>query len=277
MISSFLLAGQSNMSGRGVLTAENRISDGRILRLVNGRWQPMWEPVSADRPFAGASLAPTFALEYIGRSPDKIGLVPASDGGSSIDEWQRGEPLYDNALSEARLAMRSSALRAILWHQGEADCNPERAARYKEKFLAMFHAFQSDLNLPDLCIYVGGLGDFLERCKLDTNLVHYAHFNEILRELAAENDDIRFVDASGLNSKGDDLHFSTESLRTLGRRYFAAYAADHPELASSADPAPVSGGLSSEEEFALMREKKRCGEISDEEYDAFVKAYIAAL
>lgn len=65
MLSSFLLIGQSNMSGRGVLTAENRIFDGRILRLVNGRWQTMWEPLSADRVFAGASLAPAFALEYI--------------------------------------------------------------------------------------------------------------------------------------------------------------------------------------------------------------------
>lgn len=276
MTHSFLLIGQSNMSGRGLLTAENRIADARIVRLVNGRWQPMWEPLSADRPFAGASLAPAFAAEYLRHTSERVGLIPASDGGSSIDEWQPGEALYDHAVSEARLAMRDSELKAIFWHQGEADCNPERAARYKQKFLTMFRALQNDLSLPDIKIYVGGLGDYLERCTLDANLAHYAHFNDILKELAAEHEDIRFVSAKGLGAKEDNLHFNTEALREFGRRYFAVYAADHPELACSVassdcdEPSPA-------EQLVLMQEKKKRGEISDSEYDAFIKRYIATL
>lgn len=275
MLSSFLLIGQSNMSGRGILNADNRIFDARILRLVNGRWQTMWEPLSADRVFAGASLAPAFALEYIKLTGEQVGLIPASDGGSSIDEWQPGEALYDHAVSEARLAMRISDIKAILWHQGEADCNPARAAVYAPKFLHMFRTLKKDLQLPDIRIYVGGLGDYLPKCEFDPNLAHYDGINTVFRTLAAENDDIRYVSAEGLTSNDDHLHFNTASLREFGKRYFAAFAADTPELAKGTDAA--LSAASDDEKLAEMKAKKERGEISDKEYDAFVHAYIAKL
>lgn len=275
MLSSFLLIGQSNMSGRGILNADNRIFDARILRLVNGRWQTMWEPLSADRVFAGASLAPAFALEYIKLTGEQVGLIPASDGGSSIDEWQPGEALYDHAVSEARLAMRISDIKAVLWHQGEADCNPARAAVYAPKFLHMFRTLKKDLQLPDIRIYVGGLGDYLPKCEFDPNLAHYDGINTVFRTLAAENDDIRYVSAEGLTSNDDHLHFNTESLREFGKRYFAAFAADTPELTKKTDAA--RSAASDDEKLAEMKAKKERGEISDKEYDAFVHAYIAKL
>ena len=49
IIHSFLLAGQSNMAGRGDLTAENALSAPGCLMLRMGRWQPMSEPVNVDR------------------------------------------------------------------------------------------------------------------------------------------------------------------------------------------------------------------------------------
>lgn len=275
MLSSFLLIGQSNMSGRGILNADNRIFDARILRLVNGRWQTMWEPLSADRVFAGASLAPAFALEYLKQTGEQVGLIPASDGGSSIDEWQPGEALYDHAVSEARLAMRISDIKAVLWHQGEADCNPARAAVYAPKFLHMFRTLKKDLQLPDIRIYVGGLGDYLPKCEFDPNLAHYDGINTVFRTLAAENDDIRYVSAEGLTSNDDHLHFNTESLREFGKRYFAAFAADTPELTKKTDAA--LSAASDDEKLAEMKAKKERGEISDKEYDAFVHAYIAKL
>ena len=276
MLSSFLLIGQSNMSGRGILTAENRICDGRILRLVNGRFQTMWEPLSADRSFAGASLAPAFALEYVRATGESVGLIPASDGGSSIDEWQPGELLYDHAVSEARLAQRTGVIRAILWHQGEADCHPARAAQYAPKFLHMFRSLKKDLDLPDVRIYVGGLGDYLAKNEVDPNLANYDSVNTVLRTLAAENDDIRFVSAEGLTSKEDNLHFNTESLRLFGKRYFAAYAADTPTLAAKA-PVQAAVPKSDEQRLAEMKAKKERGEISASEYDQFVHEYIAKL
>ena len=235
----------------------------------------MWEPLSADRVFAGASLAPAFALEYLKQTGEQVGLIPASDGGSSIDEWQPGEALYDHAVSEARLAMRISDIKAVLWHQGEADCNPARAAVYAPKFLHMFRTLKKDLQLPDIRIYVGGLGDYLPKCEFDPNLAHYDGINTVFRTLAAENDDIRYVSAEGLTSNDDHLHFNTESLREFGKRYFAAFAADTPELAKGTDAA--RSAASDDEKLAEMKAKKERGEISAKEYDAFVHAYIAKL
>ena len=275
MLSSFLLIGQSNMSGRGILNADNRIYDPNIMRLVNGRWQTMWEPLSADRAFAGASLAPAFALEYIRKTGEQAGLIPASDGGSSIDEWQPGQALYDHALFEARLAMRISSIRAFLWHQGEADCNPSRAAQYEKKFLNMFRSLKKDLNLPDVRIYVGGLGDYLSKNEVDKNLAHYDGINEVLRKLARENDDIRFVSAEGLTPKDDNLHFNTESLRTFGKRYFEAFEKDEPELGKS-EPSTLNG-QTPEELLAEIKDKKQRGEISDGQYDKLIHEYIAKL
>ena len=96
-----------------------------------------------------------------------------------------------------------------------------------------------------------------------------------VKMMHAENDDIRYVSAEGLTSNDDHLHFNTESLREFGKRYFAAFAADTPELAKGTDAA--RSAASDDEKLAEMKAKKERGEISDKEYDAFVHAYIAKL
>ncbi len=276
MISSFLLIGQSNMAGRGILENGGAIWNANIFKLVGGRWQTAWEPLSSDRAFAGASLGMAFALEHTKMSADKVGLVPCADGGSSIDEWQKGEPLYDHAVNEARFAMRDSTLKAVLWHQGEADCNKDRAASYREKFLNMWQDMKKDLGIPDIKIYVGALGDYLPNCTVDPNLQNYARINEILQQIASERDDVRFISAHDLTPKDDNLHFDTPSLRTFGKRYFDAFAADHPfEKTAAAETA--SCRQSPEETLESMKAKKERGEITGDQYDAAVKAYIAKL
>lgn len=100
---------------------------------------------------------------------------------------------------------------------------------------------------------VGGLGDYLPKCEVDPNLAHYDGMNMVFRTLAAENDDIRYVSAEGLTSKDDNLHFNTESLRTFGKRYFAAFAAD-TELAVGTEAA--FSELSGDRKLSEMKAKK---------------------
>ncbi len=128
-IRSFLLVGQSNMAGRGDLTPENTITAPDCFMLRMGRWQPMSEPINVDRavaegavPRSGANLAASFAAQLQKETGAKIGLIPCADGGTRISQWQPGEVLFDHAVFQAKLAMRTSALTAILWHQGESDC-----------------------------------------------------------------------------------------------------------------------------------------------------------
>ena len=118
---SFLLVGQSNMAGRGDLTPENTITAPDCFMLRMGRWQPMSEPINVDRavaegavPRSGANLAASFAAQLQKETGAKIGLIPCADGGTRISQWQPGEVLFDHAAFQAKLAMRTSALTAIL-------------------------------------------------------------------------------------------------------------------------------------------------------------------
>lgn len=156
-IRSFLLVGQSNMAGRGDLTPENTITAPDCFMLRMGRWQPMSEPINVDRavaegavPRSGANLAASFAAQLQKETGAKIGLIPCADGGTRISQWQPGEVLFDHAVFQAKLAARTSALTAILWHQGESDClAPEQLEAYPEQFLRTMRAFRAELgDLP---------------------------------------------------------------------------------------------------------------------------------
>ena len=164
-IEAFLLAGQSNMAGRGDLTAENAVSAPGCLMLRMGRWQPMSEPVNVDRavlpgssPRSGACLASSFAAACPREQGVRVGLVPCADGGTTITEWQPGGPLFDHAVMQAGLAMRTARLAGILWHQGESDClAPEQLEAYPERFLRVMEGFRARLG-EDVPIVVGELG-----------------------------------------------------------------------------------------------------------------------
>ena len=69
-IKSFLLIGQSNMSGRGNIGDVKEISNDNCFMLRMGRWQKMSEPVNVDRAVkgiefpSGVCLATSFADSF---------------------------------------------------------------------------------------------------------------------------------------------------------------------------------------------------------------------
>lgn len=90
MIHSFLMIGQSNMAGRGLLDEAETIDTAHIKILRNGRWQPMFRPINPDRPFSGVNLAESFAEQYAQTYGVDVGLIPCADGGTSLEQWQPG-------------------------------------------------------------------------------------------------------------------------------------------------------------------------------------------
>ena len=83
---AFLLIGQSNMAGRGVIGSVPPIDPrGMMFMLRNGRWVPMSEPINPDRQIfvekdtdyrSGVSLAASFAessAQYASRASDMPG------------------------------------------------------------------------------------------------------------------------------------------------------------------------------------------------------------
>ena len=223
MIHSFLLIGQSNMAGRGIIGSVPPIVNRNIAVLRNGRWQGMYVPVNCDRPFSGHSLAESFADEYSKSHPSvTVGLIPCADGGTCLEQWKEGSLLYDHAVMQARLALRTSSIAGVLWHQGEGDCSPSRYPLYEERFNAIKAALRRDLELGDTPFLVGGLGDFLPAHS--EHLVNYHFINDALRKIASDDPLCGYVSAEGLGANPDNLHFSAAALREFGIRYFEEFS-----------------------------------------------------
>lgn len=227
-INSFLMLGQSNMAGRGNMGDVEPIENDLCYMLRMGLWQKMSEPVNIDAPvigeeyFSGISLAASFADELAKATGKKIGLIPCAVGGTKISQWMPGEILYDNALITAKIAMRTSKIKGILWHQGESDCNKdEDIALYKEKFLEIISHLKKELSLENVPIIIGELStDITEVWNTGTRP---AKLNEILREISQELPLCRIVSSNGLTLKNDGIHFDSISCREFGKRYFKEY------------------------------------------------------
>ncbi len=226
MIHSFLLIGQSNMAGRGFLGEAMEVNTEHLFVLRNGRWHSLYRPVNCDRSFSGVNLAESFAERYAAEHGVDVGLIPCADGGTSLWQWQVGGLLYDHAVMQTRLAERTSTVAGVLWHQGEADCDPSLACTYADRLRVILNAFRRDLKLDDVPFLLGGLGDFLaeyERRHPGSGLDHYYAVNEQLQRLAAERPMTGFVPANGLTANPDFLHFNAASLHAFGLRYYEVF------------------------------------------------------
>ena len=250
MIHSFLMIGQSNMAGRGNPADVEPICNSMIKILRNGRWQGMYVPVNADRPFSGINLAESFADAYTKDHPGvQTGLIPCADGGTCLDQWRRGSLLYDHAVYQARLALRTSHIVGVLWHQGESDCRSDRYPLYEEKFQKIMEAFREDLNLRDVPFLLGGLGDYLKNRKENPELKNYCFVNAALQNLAKRNKMTGFVSAEGLGGKEDNLHFHAKALREFGLRYYEAFRKLENPGRQYGEKPEVDGAIRSEMEL----------------------------
>jgi len=226
-----LLVGQSNMAGRGTVTSPDQVAHPRVLMLnKDNEWVPARDPMHFDKPgIVGVGLGRTFGVQIADLDPSiTVGLIPCAVGGSPIASWEPGSYYeqtkshpYDDALRRAQASLRSGVLKAILWHQGESDSQPDLAERYEEKLHAVIARFRKDLNAPNVPFIAGQMGQFPERPWSDAKKrVDAAH-----RELPGKVSNTAFVHSNGLKHKGDEIHFDTESYREFGGRYVRAYQA----------------------------------------------------
>ena len=215
----FLLIGQSNMAGRGTVEPADQVPHPRVFVLNKElAWVPAVDPLHFDKPErVGVGLGSTFGRVLADADPTAvIGLVPAAFGGSALDEWAPGTEHYVQALARARAAMQRGRLAGILWHQGESDSAPDKAATYAARFTAMIAQLGADLGAGQVPLVVGETGRF----RPDG-----AAINAVLATLPHSVPRCAFVSAEGLVDKGDKLHFDTPSLREFGRRYARAWQA----------------------------------------------------
>lgn len=226
-ITSFLMIGQSNMAGRGEFGEVANIYNNDCYMLRMGRWQAMSEPINPDRAvfegdvISGVGLGASFADSYSKHFNKKVGLIPCADGGTAISQWLPGEILFDHAVMMTKLAMRTSKLGGILWHQGESDCNQANFALYEERIIRIIYEIRKQLNAENVPFIIGELSENIsKRWKFGD---YPKQMNAKFRDIAKKVPNCSVVSAKGLALKSDGIHFNSLSLREFGNRYFNAY------------------------------------------------------
>ncbi|MDI3288182.1 sialate O-acetylesterase [Polyangium sp. 15x6] len=237
-LSLFVLAGQSNMSGRAPLPNPLPPAIPGVYVFGNdGRWHEGREPVdfaegqiddvSAD-PGAGAGPAAAFADALRDRRKDRpIGLVPCAKGGSSLAEWRRQldeNTLYGSCLKRARAASTAGTMAGVLFFQGEtdamdpaltaADAHPD-PSNWAAAFASFVADLRRDLGAPDLPIVFAELGPrptdgrfpAWERVKEQQRAVTIPGVARI------RTDDLPLQDA---------VHFGFEGYEAIGKRFAEA-------------------------------------------------------
>ncbi len=225
----FIMAGQSNMAGRGIVETQDTVPDPRILALnKENKWIIAKEPLHFYQPkLTGLDCGMSFAHELLKFAGDSIsiGLVPCAVGGSSVDNWLNDSVynnvrLFSNFREKFEVARHSGKIKAILWHQGESDAFPEKIPFYKNKIETLFTHFREVAKNDSLPIIMGELGSFYypkERQPL------WDSINVRIRNIGREDDYCFIVPTNDLTSNDDRIHFSAVSQRELGKRYAEKY------------------------------------------------------
>lgn len=218
---SFLMIGQSNMAGRGDIGDVAPIRNDRCKVLRMGYWQRMDPPVNFDRDSAGISLAESFADDLAKQSGAYIGLIPCAYGGSTLRRWMPGEILYQNAVAMAKIAMQTSTLGGILWHQGENNCGALDEQAYRKNFMTMIQSLRNELGAQDLPLILGEISEEITPnwgCGDDP-----PKLNVLLRRISEEIPHCAVASSKGLTLRKDGIHFDAASCRMMGHRYFEKY------------------------------------------------------
>lgn len=226
----FILAGQSNMAGRGKVDEEGRTPKPRVFALnKENQWQPAVDPLHWDKPAAGVGLGRKFGEIIAEKDPGiSVGLVPTACGGSPITTWAPGQSWaqtksnpWDDCIARTKRAMQDGTLKAILWHQGESDSNAKDAPLYEKRLEDLITRFRTELNAPELPFIIGQIGRFPAK-PWDANR---EAVNAAQQAVAKKMKNVRFVPIEGETSVGDNLHFDTASQRRFAQGYAEAYLA----------------------------------------------------
>ena len=142
----FLLAGQSNMVGRGEpISAGTGPVDANLLVYRDGGWQVAQDPLGPDNDEErGVGPGMTFGLGALSHEPPgtKVGLIMCARGGTSIDAWRRTSGLFTNCQKMAKAA--GGTVAGIVFLQGEFEANSaQRAAHWQQKFETVEQDFQN--------------------------------------------------------------------------------------------------------------------------------------
>ena len=228
----YLCIGQSNMAGRGKLSPAVMDTMQNVY-LLNAEDQfelavnPLNRYSTIGRGLTGEYLGPVYSFaKAMASKKHPVGLIVNARGGTSIRSWlnsteKTGGLYYNEALRRTKEAMKYGKLKAIIWHQGEADCQyPEG---YKKKIIKLMTDLRNDLGIPDLPVIVGQLAEW-NWTKKPYIPEGTKPFNDMIKDISSFLPNSACVSSEGLKplKNEKDPHFDADSQIILGRRYAEA-------------------------------------------------------
>lgn len=242
----FLCFGQSNMAGsapaekidsvvpEGLLSlSATNGTDGRRI----GEWRKALPPIC--RQDTKLSPADYFGREILANAPagTRVGIVSVAVEGCPLTffdkdscqqviareqrDWmnnilnQYDRNPYKRLVEMARLAQKDGVIKGILLHQGETDAY---TPSWQRRVYKIYKDLQADLKLDSFSVpmLVG------ETVRKEYNGV-CAHANPTIDGLVNRYHNIYVVTSEGCLPGKDNVHFSSEGYRELGRRYAEKY------------------------------------------------------
>ncbi|HRX78711.1 MAG TPA: sialate O-acetylesterase, partial [Pirellulaceae bacterium] len=253
----YLLAGQSNMDGRGLVSEltpeqsqqfDDAIIFYRSVPHSSDGWQRLAPGFSVPPKYTGSLPSPSFgpelafAREMHDASPRrKLALIKGSKGGTSLRvDWNPGEhgepdtqgPRYRDFMETIHLATETLAqrgdtfaIRGLLWHQGESDSKAS-AAVYQERLETLIARIRQDTGVADLPVVVGEVFDNGKRDSV----------RAAIRAVGTSTSKLGFVSSAGTSTSDEGTHFDAASQWLMGKRFAEAMR----KIQAGDNPPPMS-------------------------------------
>lgn len=239
----YLCFGQSNMEGNAAIEGQDRENvperfrmmaavDNPDMNRTKGEWYTAIPPLT--RRYTGLTPVDYFGRKMVENLPEHIsvGVINVAVAGCSIDLFDKdkyaaylpnqevwlknianeygGNP-YNHLIGLAKEAQKVGVIKGILMHQGETNTGDEK---WPDNVKKVYEDMLVDLNLSaeDVPLLVG-------------EVVHAnqggvcAYHNVIISRIPSVIPTAHVISSDGCQAGPDNLHFSAEGYRTLGRRY----------------------------------------------------------
>lgn len=218
----YLLIGQSNMAGRGYLTAEDTTGTIDGVYLLNDKSKPeparhplnRYSTVRKDIKMQQIGPGGTFGEEMHRKTGRRILLVVNAKGGTSIKEWACGKILYTEAVKRCLEGMKYGKLKGILWLQGCSDSSPKAVAEYPSRLVTLASSLRKDLGVEAGEVpFVAGQLPYWRDNSFEFNRM-ITHISEWI-----PNSDWVSTEGCTMRKEKDDPHYSREGQFIIGYRF----------------------------------------------------------
>ena len=236
----YLLIGQSNAAGRGIMEP----GDEKLIWsipygpcVVQDACQPLNlnSTVRKAKAMQKFNLAGPFAAKLYKETGRQILLIVNARGETSLGNWlptagqlsyaektgddqsKWGNPipqLYGEAVRITKQVLAQEdikgELKGVLWHQGCGNSNATESPLYCSRVKAVVDGLRKEFNNPDLPFVAG---------QLCPEFKNAPYFNPEIMKIGDVIDNAYCASSEGLSSVGDGTHFNRASLITFGERY----------------------------------------------------------